>query len=184
MSAVTAARGAGSAEAVPTDLRWYAIYVRSRYEKKVHAQLARKKVESYLPLVEAVKIWSDRKKKVQEPLFKGYVFVKIDLKDKLGVLQTDGVVKFVGIRDRPSPIPGEEITWIRTVLGHPAVANSVRREKILPPGKKVEIIAGPFRGIKGIVSQVRGKTRLVIQVETIARTFSVEVPPEFLMEAR
>lgn len=164
--------------------KWYAIYVRSRFEKKVHAQLIRNKITSYLPLVEEVKVWSDRKKKVWEPLFRGYVFVKVDLKDKLGVLQTDGVVKFVGIRDRPSPIPDEEIGWIRTVLGHPAVASSVRREKILPPGKEVEIIAGPFRGIKGIVSQVRGNARLVIQVETIARTFSVEVPPEFLMEVR
>lgn len=144
----------------------------------------KKEVESYLPLIEEVKVWSDRKKKVQVPLFKGYVFVKVDLKDKLRVLQTDGVVKFVGIRNHPSSIPDDEIGWIRTVLAHPTVASSIRREKNLPPGNRVEIVAGPFRGIRGIVSQVRGNARLVIQVDTIARTFSVEVPPEFLMEVR
>ncbi len=164
--------------------RWYALCVRSRFEKKVQTQLVRKQLESYLPLIEEIRQWSDRKKKVKEPLFRGYVFVRIDLKNKLEVLETDGAVKFVGIRNRPSAIPDEEIGWIRTVLGHPAVASSVRREKRLPPGEKVEIVAGPFRGIKGIVSQVRGNARLVIQVETIARTFSVEVPPEFLVEAR
>ena len=75
---------------------WYAIYVRSRHEKYVYSELQQKGIESSLPLVTQTRQWSDRKKKVEVPLFRGYVFVNIDIsKDKMNVLQTDGVVKFV-----------------------------------------------------------------------------------------
>jgi transcription antitermination factor NusG len=143
----------------------------------------RKEFESYLPLVEEVRRWSDRKKKVLEPLFRGYLFVKLDLKKKLDVIQTDGVVRLVGTANRASSIPEEQIEWIKTILGHPSAAKDVRKENFPAVGKKVEIVAGPLRGIRGVVSRSRGNTRLVIQVETIARAFSVEVPPESLVEA-
>jgi len=159
------------------DVKWYAIYVRSRFEKKVYAQLLQKNIETYLPLIEEVRLWSDRKKKVQEPLFKGYLFVRINIKAKLSVLQADGVVKFVGIRDRPSAIPGDQINWIKIILHS---ADAIRKEKYPTMGERVEVVAGPLHGIQGIVSQVRGSTRLVILVDAISRAFSVEVQPEFL----
>ena len=172
------------ASSIGTRARWYALYVRSRYEKKVYAQLLKKNVESYLPLVEEVRQWSDRKKKTREPLFKGYLFVKIALKEKLMVVQTDGVVKIVGSANTPSAIPDEQINWIRTVLEHPTLARNVRKEEYPVVGVKVEIVAGPLRGLRGVVSQVRGNNRLIIEVQTIARAFSVEVPPGLLEEAR
>jgi len=165
-------------------VKWYAVYVRSRHEKKVHAQLVRKGVETYLPLIEEFRVWSDRKKKVQEPLFRGYLFVRISLKHKLDVLQSDGVVRLVGTPEYPSPVREEEIDWIKRSLGDPSIAKSLRMEKYPLPGKKVEVISGPLRGIRGVVAQVRGNARLVIQVEAISRAFSVEVSPEFLVEAR
>lgn len=150
----------------------------------VHAQLSRKGIETYLPLVEEFRVWSDRKKKVQEPLFKGYLFTRIDLKHKLDVLQSDGVVRIVGAPNSPSPVRDEEIDWIKRSLGDPTIAKSLRMEKYPTQGDLVEIVSGPMRGVRGVVSQSRGNTRLVIQVETISRAFSVEVPPEFLAEAR
>ena len=79
---------------------WYAIYVRSRHEKNVHSALMNKDIESSLPLKAVIRQWSDRKKKVQLPIFRGYVFVKINLNiDKLNVLQTPGIVKFIHFKN-------------------------------------------------------------------------------------
>ena len=100
-------------------VRWYALYLRSRYEKRTSAELQRKNIDCFLPLIEGVRVWSDRRKKVREPLFRGYVFVKTDLRNKVDVLSTDGVVRFVGIRNQPSPIPEEQINWIRIIVDYP-----------------------------------------------------------------
>ncbi len=157
--------------------RWYALYLRSRYEKKVHTQLLRKGVEAFLPLAEEVHIWSDRKKKVKAPLFPGYVFVKTDLRDRVPIVQVDGVVRFVSIRGKPSPIPDEQIKWIKIVTGHTA---HVRKETYLSLGKRVRVVAGPFRGIEGFIVEVKGSTRVVIALEAIAQAISVDVAPEFV----
>lgn len=156
---------------------WYAIYLRSQFEKKVHEELCAKGVESFLPLIEEIHIWSDRKKRVHEPLFKGYLFVRTDLQNKIKILETKGVVRFVGIRNRPSLIPEEQINWVRIVIGYP---QSVRRESHLTGGQRVQIIAGPFKGIQGVVSKILGPTRVVISLDEIAQSFSIEVAPEFL----
>ena len=96
---------------------WHVIYVRSQQEKKVHQILLNKGVESSLPLIKTIKRWSDRKKRVEMPLFKGYVFVRIDItKEKLNILKTDGVVKFIGIRGKPSKIPDEQIHWLHMIV--------------------------------------------------------------------
>ena len=85
---------------------WYAIYVNSRNEKCVYNELKRKNIKSSLPLTSVIRQWSDRKKKVEMPLFRGYVFVKIDInKDKLNILKTDCVIKFISIKNKPSKIP-------------------------------------------------------------------------------
>ena len=157
--------------------RWYALYLRSRYEQKVHTQLLRKGVEAFLPLAEEVHVWSDRKKKVKAPLFPGYIFVKTDLSNRLSIVQADGVVRFVSIRGHPSPIPDNQIEWIRVVTGHP---EQVRREAYLSLGKRVRVVAGPFKGIEGLIVEVKGSTRVVIALEAIAQAISVDVAPEFV----
>ena len=158
-------------------VQWYALYLRSRFEKKTHAELQRRNIESFLPLIEEVHVWSDRKRKVQEPLFRGYLFVKTDLQNKTDVLQADGVVSFVGMGNWPSPIPEEQINWVRIIAGYPDAA---RREKYFSVGEKVQVIAGPFNGIQGVVAKVKGVTRVVISLDSIAQAISVEVRPEFL----
>lgn len=163
------------------EVKWYAVYLRSKYETKVHSELTRKRILSFLPLVEEVRLWSDRKKRIHVPLFPGYVFVLIGLSQKLSVLQTDGVVRFVGTGDRPSSIPEDQIRWVQMVVGHP---ETVRAEQYLSAGQLVQVTAGPFKGIRGFVSRLRGSTRIVITLESIARAFSVEVAPEFLEPVR
>lgn len=157
--------------------RWYALYTRSRFEKKIDTELRRKGIESFLPLIEEVRVWTDRKKKVKEPLFRGYVFVKTDLRNKLSIVQTDGVVRFVGVGHTPSPIPDEQINWIRVLSNSP---DAIRREEYVGIGEIVRIAAGPFRGIEGYITKVKDSTRVVVSLPSIAQSVSIEVAPEFL----
>lgn len=157
--------------------QWYALYLRSRFEKKTYNELQRKQIESFLPLIEEVHVWSDRKKKVLEPLFRCYLFVKTNLRNEVDILQTEGVVRFIGIQNYPSPIPEEQIEWVRIVVGHPQV---VRREDSLVVGDRVAVIAGPFKGIRGCVTTLRGSTRVGISLTGIPYSISVEVEQNFL----
>jgi transcription antitermination factor NusG len=156
---------------------WYALYLRSRCEKKVSLALVKKHVETFLPLIEEVHVWSDRKKKVLEPLFRGYIFVKTDLRDKETILTTDGVVRFVGIDHKPSWIPSSQVDWLRRMVGG---SMEVRREEYLDVGEKVRINAGPLIGIEGIVRQMHGISRVVVSVRAIEQSVSILVPAELL----
>ena len=157
---------------------WYAVYVQSRYEKKVHQLFEEKGIESSLPLIKTIRKWSDRNKKVEIPLFRGYVFVKIDIrKDKLNILQTNGVVKFIGIRNKPSIIPDEEIHWVHMMVEK---SDIVQSEAEIPVGQKVRVIAGPFKGVEGVVVRAGNQYRLVVVIESIMQAVSVEIRSNYL----
>ena len=154
---------------------WYAVYVRSRYEKKVHKLFLDKGIESSLPLLNTTKQWSDRKKKVKVPLFRGYVFVWIDIHhDKLNVLQTNGVIKLIGIQNEPSRIPDEQIHWMNKLVQESV---TIRHEKEIPIGHKMRISSGAFKGLEGIVIRARNQSRFVILVESIMHAVSIEIDP-------
>jgi transcription antitermination factor NusG len=153
-------------------MKWYALYLRSRYEQKTHAELTKKGIESFLPLIEVTRIWSDRKKKIKEPLFRGYLFVKTDLRNTIDIVQTDGVVRLVGI-GRPSPIPEEQINWIRLLTEHPEI---IQREKYISIGQKVRVIAGIFGGLEGFVMKEKGTHKVVVTIESIQQSVSLEIP--------
>ena len=96
---------------------WYAIYVRSKHEKYVYEVLQLKGIKSSLPLKTVYRQWSDRKKKHQIPLFRGYVFVNVNIQnEKLDVLQTDGVVKFIAFGGRNITIPEAQMYWLDRLL--------------------------------------------------------------------
>jgi transcription elongation factor/antiterminator RfaH len=156
---------------------WYALYLRSRFEKRVNEELLQKDVETFLPLIEEVHTWSDRKKKVKEPLFRGYIFVKTDMLNKETILQTDGVVKFVGIREQASPIPENQIEWLRRIIGEPA---AIKRENYFDVGQRVRVTAGPLIGVEGIITRYQTESRVVISLTAIAQSVSVQVPSELL----
>jgi transcription antitermination factor NusG len=151
---------------------WYALMLRSRFEKKSHMCLLDRGVESFLPLIEEEHLWSDRKKIVQEPLFRGYLFVHTDLRRKVEILQTSGVVGFVEFSGKPVFIPEYQIEWVRLAIREP---RHVQREPYYNEGDRVRVIAGPLTGLEGIIVQTRGHARLVITLSSIAQSFSVEV---------
>jgi transcription antitermination factor NusG len=157
--------------------RWYALSLRSRYEKKARAQLVEKGIESFSPSIEEVHVWSDRKKRVEEPLFRGYLFVRTDLKNKIAILQTCGVVHFVCLGATPSPIPDEQINWVKILIGHP---DRVVRESYMSEGQRVRVSAGPFIGLHGYVLRAKSSTRIVVSLDAIALSAAVNIEPELL----
>lgn len=158
---------------------WYAVYVRSRYEKKVHQWLLEREVESFLPLLDTWKQWSDRKKKVSEPLFRGYVFVRIDMrKDHIRVLDTEGVVRFIGIGKTPSVIVHRDIDWLKQLVREPDAIHCC--VDALPLGRKVRVLAGPFKDFEGVVVRHGGAERLVVFFESIMQGVEISIFPELL----
>ncbi|HCD36040.1 MAG TPA: antitermination protein NusG [Chlorobium sp.] len=159
---------------------WYAVYVRSRYEKKVHQWLEEKELTSFLPLLETMRQWSDRKKKVYEPLFRGYVFVNIDMKhEHVKVLETEGVVKFIGIGRNPSVISERDIEWLRTLVREPDALHQT--VSTMPVGRKVRVLAGPFKDLEGIVVKQGREDRMIIFFDSIMQGIEVSIIPDFLL---
>ncbi len=161
------------------DLKWYAVYVRSRYEKKVHQLLQEQGVLSFLPLLDTWKQWSDRKKKVSEPLFRGYVFVNIDIqREKITVLDTEGIVKFIGIGKTPSVITQRDIDWLKKLVREPDAIH--RHVDALPAGQRVKVLAGPFKDFEGVVVKQGRESRLVVFFESIMQGVEVTIYPDVL----
>ncbi|HWQ26505.1 MAG TPA: UpxY family transcription antiterminator [Chlorobaculum sp.] len=162
------------------NVRWYAVYVRSRYEKKVHQQLLEKGMTSFLPLIETIRQWSDRKKKVDAPLFSGYVFVKIDHhKECVTVLDTEGVVRFIGIGRHPSVIAERDIDWLKRLVREPdAVGRTVAS---IPTGRKVRVLAGPFKDFEGVVMKEGREERLVVFFDSIMQGVEITILPDLLL---
>jgi transcription antitermination factor NusG len=159
---------------------WYAVYVRSRYEKKVHLQLLEKGMTSFLPLIETIRQWSDRKKRVEEPLFSGYVFVKINHhKECVTVLDTEGVVRFIGIGRNPSVIAERDIDWLKRLVREPdAVGRTVAS---IPTGRKVRVLAGPFKDFEGVVMKEGREERLVVFFDSIMQGVEITILPDLLL---
>ena len=157
---------------------WYAIYVRSRHEKSVHQELQQKGIESSLPLISVTRQWSDRKKKVQVPLFRSYVFVNIDIsKEKLPVLLTDGVVKFVTFCSKTVSIPEEQMFWLDQIL---LSELEIEPTQEFPVGTEVDVMFGPLKGLCGRVKTKNSSTKLIVWFDAIMQGVSVEIDPKFL----
>jgi transcription antitermination factor NusG len=140
--------------------KWYVVYTRPRWEKKVADQLNRRKIDHYCPLNRVHRQWADRKKIVLEPLFSAYVFVQIDETEQLSVRLTDGVINFVYWLGKPAVIRDEEIHAIREFLND---YKDVRLEKTpVSLHDNVRIIGGPLVMQKGQVVSVKNKTVKVI----------------------
>ena len=161
---------------------WYALYVKSRHEKKVHELLTQDGITAYLPLEKKLKFWSDRKKWVTEPLFRSYVFVYLDVSDYsiyLKVLQTDGVVKFVRFEGVPVPIPEKHILAIR-MYEKSGELISEKEEQELMVGDNVEVIAGPLKGVIGTLVNIGKKRKIRIIIEGLNHSVYVEIKRSYL----
>lgn len=151
---------------------WYAVYTRPRHEKRVAEELGRKAVETYLPLYETVRKWKNGRHRVQLPLFPGYAFVRISLRDRLEVLRVSGVVSLVGSTGTPVALEESDLMSLRQVL-----SNGSRAEPhpFLTEGRRVHITSGPFTGLQGVLKRRKGQSCMVVSLELIQRSVLVEI---------
>ncbi|MFQ5823650.1 MAG: UpxY family transcription antiterminator [bacterium] len=166
-----------SIDSTKLERSWYALYTRPRFEKKVDVELKLKGLESFLPLHSVVRIWSDRKKKIEAPLFPSYVFVHANLKERYLSLQTPGVVRMVSFNGGPARIPAFQIESVRRIL---QTDYAPQPYPYLSKGYKVEIISGPLKGSTGYIIECRGKNRLVISIDTIRQSLAIEIDSNYL----
>ncbi len=136
-------------------LRWYAIYTRPRWEKKVNLLLQQKGIESYCPLNKVRRKWSDRIKTVEEPLFKSYVFVRISEEQRSAVRTTNGVVNFVYWDGKPAVVRDREIQTIRRFLSEYEAVDVVKLE--FEPEDRVRVVSGPMMDQEGRILEVKNK---------------------------
>ncbi len=158
--------------------RWLVLYCRPRFEFKVEAALIASGIESYLPVRTEMRQWSDRKKRVTAPVFPGYLFVHITERERVAVLEKPGAMKYVSFGGQPAVLNDETIRNIRIATEQPQTF-TVERER-LALGQPVEVIQGPFAGMTGRLYEMRGSSRVAVQIEAIAQTLLVEVPLSLL----
>ena len=161
---------------------WYACYTRARHEKQVEAQLRERGFESYLPLVEQVRKWSDRTKVVQFPLFPSYVFGRFTLHELHTILTTPGVSTIVRARGYPSPIPDADLENVRRFAS--VLADSGLEPAPAPffdEGQWVRVLHGPFEGIEGIVVEARGRKRVLVGLAAIGQGLEIDIESSSLM---
>ena len=150
---------------IDNSYKWYPIYTRSRAEKKTQEELTRKNIETYLPLVKVEKQWSDRKKVVEEPLLKSYLFVYISAREYAEVLMTCGVSRFIYFSGKIASIPIKQLEDLKLLLAKNADLELINYDLSLR--EKVLIKAGPFKGIIAELVSLNNKKSLVLRLENI-----------------
>ena len=157
---------------------WHALYVRSRSEKKVLSQLEEMGVEAYLPLITVVRQWSDRRMKVEEPLFKSYVFVRSSSKQYIPILNVYGVVRFVCFEREAVVVPENQIVAIKKFVSDYDKGEEfkMRNDEELKVGQTVRIINGPMKGLTGRLDTIRNKRHLIVYIDVVGQYIPVHIP--------
>ena|SRR5947207_810978 len=152
--------------------QWFALQLRSRFEKVVAMHLRGKGYEEYLPLYSSRRKWSDRVKEIELPLFPGYIFCKFDITDRLPVIMIPGVMSLVGFGGVPMPIPENEIAAVSRV-----VASGLKYGPWpgISAGQSVMVKYGPLCGLEGVVMEVKKNYHLILSVKMLQRSVSVEI---------
>jgi len=157
--------------------KWLAVYTKPRHEKAVEKEFQKKGFEVYLPMLKERRKWSDRKKWVEFPMFRSYVFVRIKIKNTLFVLQTPGVVKVIKFGEEVAVVRNESIEAIKLMIEggyNPEPLNYFIK------GDPVEVKDGPLKGLVGEVIRLDKNDRLVVRVDAIQHSISIQIDRGFL----
>jgi transcription antitermination factor NusG len=153
------------------DPRWYVLFVRTNQEKRVAEGLAVRAVDHYLPCYSSVRKWKDRRVTLEMPLFPGYIFVHLPLRDQRIVLTVPNVISLVGSSRSAAEMTEEEIQCIRRGLDQ----GTAKPHASLKQGDRVMITTGILSGMEGVLLRRQNAARVVISLESISRAFVVEV---------
>jgi len=156
-----------------SNLKWYPVYTQPRAEKKAYSALVDKGIEAYLPLHRRLKQWSDRKKWVEEPLIKSYVFVRIADNAQTEVLMTKGIARFIYFSGKITAMPDRQINELKLLMA--SSLDIEVTEEDLQPGEKIKIKAGPLKGITGEIIAYRSQKQLLLRLENLGCSIIVNV---------
>jgi transcriptional antiterminator RfaH len=161
---------------------WYALYSKPRTEKKLRDRLEEKGLVTYLPLQKQLRQWSDRKKWVEEPLFRGYIFVKAAETDFQSILNTPGIVNFVRFGGKPATVDPGQLEAVHRILNF---ADQYDVGEIdFNRGERVRIDFGSLKGIEGEWVSWRGHKRVAVQIHQLGRLLAVEVPAAHVVKVK
>ena len=153
-------------------MNWYVVYTKPKWEKKVAEQLTKSGIECYCPLIIQERQWSDRKKKVEVPLFNSYVFVRLAENDRNAVFQSSGVVRYLFWLGKPAIVRDEEINVIKKWLNtSDAIDLMVDTYKI---GDAIQVESGPFTAQKAVVQEIN-KTHYVLYLESLGCVLKMKI---------
>ncbi len=153
---------------------WYVLYTKPKAEKSAETSLQKKGFETYLPCISTIRQWSDRKKKVIEPMFKSYLFVRTSAQLLYQTLQDDFIVYAIKFNNTPAIVREEEIDVIKKIeIG---CSNIEVVDHIYQKGEYVKIIDGPFKGTSGILCKNKDKNKVAIKINSLAHFIIIEIP--------
>ena len=158
---------------------WFALYTKPRCEFKARNQLKSINTDNYLPTIKKYHKWSDRKKEIEEPLIRGYIFIFADERERLLSLEQPSIVRCVSERGRAACIPEWQIENLRKVEN---IQGDLMIHNGILPGKKVEIINGPLKGAIGILESVGIKHRFGVSIDILNRSVIVQLNKDTLVK--
>lgn len=160
------------------DAPWYAVYTRSRWEKRLMELLIEKGIEAYVPLRKAIHQWSDRRKLVDEPLIRSYCFVKVGEKDYYEVLNTPGAVRYIWFSGKAAAIPERQINILKAITGSDVEVDCV--EDTFQPGIRVIVNGGPLTGVTGELVSVTNKKKVIVRIDHLNQVLTLTISPLLL----
>ncbi|MDR3775526.1 MAG: UpxY family transcription antiterminator [Terracidiphilus sp.] len=167
----------GAIDVPALERKWYAVFTLPQNEKAVVKQLAMREVESFLPTYETVRLWKNRQRvRIELPLFPTYLFVHINIHERIKVLQSPGVLQIVGNGRTSIPLTDAEIDFLRSGF----CGKKLEPYRELVAGQKVCIKSGPLQGLKGVLVKQKNGFRFVLSLDMINQHASVEVDAESL----
>ncbi len=158
--------------------KWYPIYTRSRAEKKAQLELTKKGIATYLPLRKVLKQWSDRKKFVEEPLLKSYLFAFISSKEYSDVLMTNGITRFIYFSGKIAAIADKQLEDLKLLLANAEDLEVITHE--ISPGEKVLIKAGPFKGIMAELVSLKSKKSIVLRLQNLGYSIQINTSMAYI----
>jgi transcription antitermination factor NusG len=168
---------ADNEQAKPALYPWYAIRTRSNHERIAGTILEEKGYESYLPLYQTKRRWSDRVVEAEKPLFPGYLFCRFDRKEQLPILTTAGVAGIVGFGLEPEPVPETEIDAVQALLRS---GLRVEPSMLLHEGQRVRVKRGALEGLEGTLIKKKSEWRFVVSITMLQRSISVEIDSDWI----
>lgn len=157
---------------------WRVFYTRARAEKKAETRLQDRRIDVLVPKKKEVRQWSDRKKEVTVPLFRNYLFARVDEKDRLRVLRTKGIVRCVHFDGEPARLREETVEQLQTAQQAP---ERLSVADLRPPvGETVTVTDGPLQGLTGEVKEHRGQMHILVRVKAIRQAMKVQVPADWV----